>query len=85
MVVKIFTKRKPGGQPIKTNEDWIDTMIEADRIETRRKGDKIEICATTEDEVELNEVNLDTHGYQIFNDNGIVIDRFVTNLREAQL
>jgi hypothetical protein len=36
MIIKIFTKRKPGGQPVKIKGEWIDEFIEAETIRTKR-------------------------------------------------
>ncbi|PTN08051.1 hypothetical protein C8N47_11191 [Mangrovibacterium marinum] len=83
MVIKIFTKRKPGGEPIQTKSKWIDLMLEADSISTKREGDKVEVCIETKDDICFENVDLNTHGYQIYNNAGVVVEKFVTALKEG--
>lgn len=78
MVIKIFTKRLPGGKPVKTGNEWIDSMLEAEKIMTKRDGDKVEVCLENSDSIDYENVNLKTHGYQIYNNAGVIIEKYVT-------
>ncbi len=84
MIIKIFTKRKPGGQPVKIKGEWIDEFIEAETIRTKREGDKVDVCLSNPDSIEEKTINLLTHGYHIYNNAGVIIERYVTNLKPDQ-
>ena len=82
MVIKIFTKRLPGGQPLKTGLEWIDSMIEADKILTKRDGNTVKVFLENDDSASFEKVDLKTHGYQVYNNAGVVIEKFVTAIEK---
>lgn len=84
MILKIFTKRLKGGKPMKTNLDWIDSFTEAEEITTRHEDEKAEICLICDESTETKTVNLDTHGYEIYNNAGAMVKKHVTALKEGE-
>lgn len=84
MIIKIFTKRKPGGEPVKIKGEWIDEFIEAKNIRTKREGNLVDVCLSDSDSIEEKTIDLATHGYHIFNNEGVIVERFVTNLKPEQ-
>lgn len=68
--------------PVKTNQEWTDLRIEARAISTKRVDNTIEAMIDGEEVCELHEIDLNTHGYEIYNDAGVMVEKFVTAIKE---
>lgn len=90
MTIKVFTKRLPGGKFVKTGLLYPESIIEADEILIRPVDTGFEFMAktnnfTTDDQRSIvGYVMTDTQGYEIQNNNGVVIDRYVTAVTSLQ-
>lgn len=90
MTIKVFTKRLPGGEFVKTGLLYPEAIIEADEILIRPIETGFQFMAktnsfTTEEHgVKDGYVMTDTQGYEIRNNAGVVIDRYVTAVTDLQ-
>ncbi len=96
MILKVFTKRTKGGEYINTSREWKEGLFEADNIrkkeEIKRKDCELAECdifkdgftfylINKDDSRQIVLVNTDTQGYEILNDRGICIERYVTPVK----
>lgn len=85
MILEIFIKKKPGGKPVETNDEWKDSFIEGDEINLAPGDDgKIKFCAESNESVRSGTIDLKTHGYHIYNNEGAIIKKLVTAIGEGQ-
>jgi len=85
MLLKIFTKRKPHGEMLKTELAWKDSYIEASKIRMTPLLDKdrIDFYAVNNDEhVEHGSIDLKTHGYELYNSSGVMFEKYVSVIKE---
>lgn len=85
MVLKIFTKRKKGGERIATGLPWFDRYVEAKAFYTSKTGTTMHITSEDAETVINHHVDIETHGFEIRNDAGVIIERFVTAIKEEDL
>ena len=85
MMLEIFIKKKPGGKPVETGDEWKDSFIEADEINLAPEdGGRVRFCAEGGESLKLGVIDLKTHGYHIYNNKGAIIKKFVTAIGEGQ-
>lgn len=90
MTIKVFTKRLPGGEYVQTGLMYPESIIEADEILVRPVETGFEFMAktnsfTTDEQRSLKGwVMTDTQGYEIRNNAGVIIDRYVTAITDLQ-
>lgn len=98
MILKVFTKRTKGGEYIETKREWKEGLFEANNIRKKEKIEKRD-CEIAECDVfkdgftfflinrdesqQIVLVNTDTQGYEILNDQGVSIERYVTAIRKV--
>lgn len=93
MLVKIFVKRTRHGDPINVNLEYNDWLIEGDEVykkdthELMHEGDKPDAKMLTGRKLVVKkggeivsdfDVLFSIMGYEIINDSGVVIDKYVT-------
>lgn len=82
MILKIFTKRKPGGELVETDLQWKDEYIEADNIKLSPTKEGFDYwCHNGGKEAHGGGFSTESHGYEIRNNKGLVIDRYVTAVK----
>lgn len=82
MLLKIFTKRKPGGELVETDHQWKDEYIEADTVKlTPIKAGFEFYCQSQGEQVSAGGFSLDKYGYELRNDKGVIIERYVTTTK----
>lgn len=88
MILKVFTKRKPHGELIHTGLEWKDGLFEGKTIRSKpiKGGFEFSIPAMREEErLQLIKVTTAISGYEVFNDQGISIEKYVTPISEKEL
>lgn len=85
MVIKIFTKRMPGGDYINTGLQYKEVIIEADKVMLTPTDTGFDFTTVLGDKSETGCVHTHSQGYEIRNNAGVVIDRYVTALTERQI
>lgn len=83
MVLKIFVKRKAHGELCSTQFEWSDTLNQGVEILKKETANGFEFYINRADGT-ANQVYCPTatHGYEILNDFGAVIERYVTAVDE---
>ena len=85
MLLKIFTKRKSHGEIIETEMAWKDSYLEGAKVRMTPLIDKGRIdyyVVTSDNESESGSIDLATHGYELYLDSGVVVDKYVTAIKE---
>lgn len=78
MILKIFTKRKKGGEFVENNLHWKSIILEADEILSVPHENKIEFQYLLNGVGKTAVCETDTQGYEILNSSGITIEKYVT-------
>jgi len=84
MVLKIFVKRKAHGELITDEFEFVEGFSEASEIKKAEhldtEGNKIFLFSlgNADGEVWRDECRTKTHGFEIVNDKGFVLDRYVS-------
>lgn len=87
MILKIFTKRQKGGEHIKTSSEWFDEYYEANRIlmSQDETGFRYMIDAEIPSQIKSGHFKDETHGYELYNNSGVLVERFVTAIHQEEL
>lgn len=82
MLLHVFVKRLPGGAPAVESLHYTDDWFESPKILISSKaGDNVEFCVCENgDKTHIIDVNTRTHGYEIINNTGVIVDRHVSVL-----
>jgi len=81
MILHVFTKRTKGGEFIETGLEWKEGRYEAKSILSKPLKDGFEFSLPAEKPEEcqrLIKVTSAISGYEIFNDQGVCIEKYVT-------
>ena len=89
MVFKIFNKIKKNGVMVPGGDEYTNAFYEADQINITppKKGSHIAyykiILNDSQDpsspEVIEGEIDLDYRGYELYNSNGVILERYITS------
>lgn len=80
MLVKVFLKRKPGGEFVRNDLEWQTHYYEAPRISAKHTDDFFSFYFDNEFPSGIDGVNFSNRqfGYEIYSSQGNLIERFVT-------
>lgn len=82
MLLKIFTKRKPGGELVDKSLGWHSKYHEAETVESRIDGRKAYVTTIHKHKATLHEIDLKTHGYEVLTVNGAAVEKYATKIEE---
>lgn len=91
MVLKIFVKKRAHGELCTDEFEYSKTFHEAAEITQKEVVEKgnlktvIFSLKNTDGETWITGCSTNTHGYEILNDKGIVIERYVSAIRDSEL
>lgn len=79
MLLKIFVKKKAQGELCTNEFEWTETLSQATEILKKETENGFEFCLNSvEGSTNRLYCPTQTHGFEISNDAGVVIERFVT-------
>lgn len=84
MLLHVFTKRTKGGDLLATGLHWHEFHIEASKFNKRIIPDGFEFQYIERDGARTVIVNTDIHGYELKNDKGVTIEKYVTPVPDRE-
>lgn len=84
MILKVFTKRTKGGELIETGLEWKDGLYEGEAIKRKpsEKGFDFLVVGKETDMTVI--ISTSISGYEILNDQGVVVEKYVTPVQPLE-